>query len=74
MSALLLRTLVVCRRQQSKSIVVALDREVRRFDERLGHCSISSLVKCRMIFLHMFSVITYSRVDQPGKLANPARG
>ena len=34
LSALLLRTLVVGRRQQSESIEAALDIEVRRFDEQ----------------------------------------
>ena len=45
LSDLLLRTLVVGRRQQSESIEGALDMELRKFDEPFCYSSVPSLVE-----------------------------
>ena len=51
MSNLLLRTLAVCRLQQSESIEGCSRYGVRKFDEVFGHWSAPSLVKCRITYL-----------------------
>ena len=53
LSAMLLRTLAVCRRQESESIKVALDIELRRVDEPFRHWSVPLLVKCRTTCLRV---------------------